>query len=990
MPTGLIATLVLATTCLGQTGAPVTLHLWQVPGKGHSNPITVARRDVFDAFSRRHPHIKVRVLTPLQIEGPARHGNKFMAVAGNVAPDVFYLTGNTIGDYQAQGFLIPLNSFLEDYANRHGGPYRGINAIDQTWEVCHDKGNILCVPYLEYFQTIYCRTDLFARAGLGERYPKDWDELYEFARRLTFDPIKEPGANPNAPPVFGLRLLTGTIAGWNFMPYVWSAGGEVVQSYYRHGDELVPVPAPPVNYSQLHVAVANQADYEAKYERTLADLRRRSLPTDYSMEDLTWRLVTNEPDAMEAIKFQRRLIHQPWLRNGDHEFDITPQMLKDRKAVDPITGDAFDLDDPDVSRRIYRGVGDAVARQSGRKVKRYDYAMWMGTIQEADVWGVKTLVPVPFPPRPGKPRAAFIAGQYLGINAAIVESSEPGRRDVEAIRRAAWQYIEFVTGAEAQRMKMKAFLEWGVEERVKPALLIESGYADILERIPPQRRKLWKDLRDAARIQPYCDGCRNVQRRELSDALEVMINDEPDPDTGAFGVDLQALMDRTCQRVNTLVLGGMPPEELQRRQRIGWFILIAMALLMAAAAFWTVKLAMRAPARGLEHEGTAGMAIGARRRLLAWVLLTPALATIVIWSYYPLAKGMVMAFQDYRILGGSSYVGLRNFIETVGAPSFWRYLLQTFQYMALLVGIGFCVPIFLALLLTEIPRGKVLYRVIYYLPAVTTGLVTLFLWKDLLYDPTPNGVLNRLIGSLNSWPLPVAAFAKLAILAGVLSILFGLLGQALKPANSVRQRSITAVLGIAGLILLINYFCGHTSSGGVGAALQVIWSPFDLPVQRFLRDPSLAMLWCVVPTIWAGAGPGCLIYLAALKGLPDEQYEAADIDGAGVWQKFWNVTVPNLKALIIINFVGAVIVGFKESSNIFVMTGGGPENATMTVGLEIWYNAFLYLNFGRATAMAWIMGFLLIGFTVHQLRILNRLEFRSTAVEAEVKGAGGG
>jgi ABC-type sugar transport system permease subunit len=89
------------------------------------------------------------------------------------------------------------------------------------------------------------------------------------------------------------------------------------------------------------------------------------------------------------------------------------------------------------------------------------------------------------------------------------------------------------------------------------------------------------------------------------------------------------------------------------------------------------------------------------------------------------------------------------------------------------------------------------------------------------------------------------------------------------------------------------------------------------------------------------------------------------------------VTYPNLKALIIINFVGAVIGGFKESGNIFLMTGGGPEDRTMTVGLYIWYNAFMFLNFGLATAMAWIMGAMLIGFTLTQLRILNKLEFRS-------------
>ena len=62
--------------------------------------------------------------------------------------------------------------------------------------------------------------------------------------------------------------------------------------------------------------------------------------------------------------------------------------------------------------------------------------------------------------------------------------------------------------------------------------------------------------------------------------------------------------------------------------------------------------------------------------------------------------------------------------------------------------------------------------------------------------------------------------------------------------------------------------------------------------------------------------------------------------------------------------------------NIFVMTGGGPYNATRVIGLDIWYNAFVYLKFGMATAMAWVLGLMLIGFTVMQLRILSKVEFR--------------
>jgi multiple sugar transport system permease protein len=76
-----------------------------------------------------------------------------------------------------------------------------------------------------------------------------------------------------------------------------------------------------------------------------------------------------------------------------------------------------------------------------------------------------------------------------------------------------------------------------------------------------------------------------------------------------------------------------------------------------------------------------------------------------------------------------------------------------------------------------------------------------------------------------------------------------------------------------------------------------------------------------------------------------------------------------------INLLGVFIAGFKAMENIFVLTGGGPLNATRTVGLEIWENAFMFLKFGYATAAAWMMGTILIGFTLLQIRSLLNVKF---------------
>ena len=144
---------------------------------------------------------------------------------------------------------------------------------------------------------------------------------------------------------------------------------------------------------------------------------------------------------------------------------------------------------------------------------------------------------------------------------------------------------------------------------------------------------------------------------------------------------------------------------------------------------------------------------------------------------------------------------------------------------------------------------------------------------------------------------------------------------------------------------------------------------------RWLQDPGTAMVCCVIPSVWAGMGPGCLIYLAALKGVAPDFYEAADLDGATFIHKILFIVVPMLKPLLIIQFVGIFIGAWKSSANILAMTGGGAE--TEVAGLHIFYKAYMFLQFGQATAMAWILGFMLIGFTVYQLRILSRLEFKA-------------
>jgi ABC-type sugar transport system permease subunit/ABC-type glycerol-3-phosphate transport system substrate-binding protein len=965
--------------CAGAAGQTedVTLRLWNVPLKGTTHPPSVARRRVFEAFCRKYPNIKVKALVPLKIEGPASEGNEFMAVAGGVAPDVFYLYGRKIGDYYNQGFLAPLDSYLAGFQKTTGKPYAGINAPSSVWELCQIDNKIYGVPYLYYSMALMCRSDLFARAGLPLKPPRDWDDLYRIARRLTWSPDREPGAHPEDTTIFGLRMLTGLHGGWHLLQHFWSSGGEVVRSYYplSEGKE-VQVPAPPVEYRKWHINISNADRYYSQLDLLRKKLVGMGVNPDYSMKDLKWRLDIDNPEGVAVLEFYRRLIHTRWLRcenhHPDREFDLTPDMLKTCKAECPVCRRIVDLSRPEGHKRIYTGVvleSDNEASQA--RNLRYEYAMLIGTVDEVQQTSEATSwVALPFPSRTANILpAAFIAGHYLGMNAT--------QKDLR-VRDAAWKYIEFVTGPEAQRIQVETYVDYGLAQFIRPTNLKALGYDLELKRIPPERRALWDLLDKYAKVEPYCRGFQHVQTRELGIPLQGISGDRPD-ELGRFNRDPKAMLAQVCRRVNTMILGEMPKEILQRRTKIGWFVGGAVLLFLGAGTYGTIRLAMRIHQKAADLEGFGVRGKTVRRTLAVIIFLAPAVCSVLLWSYYPLIRGTLMAFQEYKILGGSKFVGLKNFVETVSAPEFWRYLLQTFEYLVLNLSMGFLAPIALAIFLTEIPKGKILFRTIYYLPAVTTGIVTLFMWKQLLYDRSSSGLINSMLLYFNDLSPGMMILLKGLIVCALVGVILGLISLGMNRGAALWGRIACLAFAAVGLVYIVWRILGICEGRSLMALVRWFTLAWQMKPQEFLQDPNLAMVWIIIPTIWAGIGPGCLIYLAALKGIPDEQYEAADLDGAGIWAKITQVVVPNLSALILINFVGAVVGAMQSSSNIFVMTGGGPEDVTMTVGLSIWFNAYMYLNFGLATAQAWILGALLVGFTLYQLRVLNQMQFRTTS-----------
>lgn len=140
-----------------------------------------------------------------------------------------------------------------------------------------------------------------------------------------------------------------------------------------------------------------------------------------------------------------------------------------------------------------------------------------------------------------------------------------------------------------------------------------------------------------------------------------------------------------------------------------------------------------------------------------------------------------------------------------------------------------------------------------------------------------------------------------------------------------------------------------------GGLLNKLVSIFGVPTQNWLGSSGTAMLSLLLMT-WIGSqGVSVIIYLAALGGIPESLFEVADLDGASFFKKVRYIVIPLLKPTTLFLGVTGVISSFQVFANAYLMTGGGPDNATNTIGLLIFQNAFTYANFGVASAQALIL-----------------------------------
>jgi multiple sugar transport system permease protein len=297
----------------------------------------------------------------------------------------------------------------------------------------------------------------------------------------------------------------------------------------------------------------------------------------------------------------------------------------------------------------------------------------------------------------------------------------------------------------------------------------------------------------------------------------------------------------------------------------------------------------------------------------ALFFLLPNLVGFLVFTAGPVLFSLAASFSNWNLQQTVPFhwTGLANYRALFQDEEFRLYAVNT-VYLMLGLPVAIAGSLFLAILLSQRLRGIVLYRTLFYLPSFTSGVALLILWKA-LYNPD-FGPINTAL----HWLIDATHLNDLLRAAGRPPIA--------PPEWLVSTKNL---LGLEVEAVRLS-----ASQWGLGA-----------------RDAILIMgIWIAI------GGNNMLLYLAGLANVPPELYEAAQLDGAGRWAIFREVTWPQLAPttffIVVMSFIGGLQGGFEQAR---VMTQGGPAGTTTTLAYYIYTKAFEEFQIGYASAVAWVL-----------------------------------
>lgn len=284
----------------------------------------------------------------------------------------------------------------------------------------------------------------------------------------------------------------------------------------------------------------------------------------------------------------------------------------------------------------------------------------------------------------------------------------------------------------------------------------------------------------------------------------------------------------------------------------------------------------------------------------AYLFISPFIIGFVVFMLGPMLFSVIGSFTDYNLTSKMNFIGLANFRRMfLHDDLFWKSLYNTVYFVLFNVPLTTMFSVFLATILNQKIIGISIFRTMFYLPAVLSGVAVYILWMQLL---SPS--------------------------AG-----------------------------------LINTFLG--------------W--FNISGPAWLFDPNWTKPALILMKIWSSGG-AMLLYLATLQNVPRSLYESAAIDGAGVWGKFKNITLPLITPIIFYDVITSTIGSFQIFQEAYVMTKngtGGPANSLLFYNLHMWNKAFVAFDMGYAMAMSMILFLIVLVLTFINLKLAPRWVYYS-------------
>jgi multiple sugar transport system permease protein len=246
-------------------------------------------------------------------------------------------------------------------------------------------------------------------------------------------------------------------------------------------------------------------------------------------------------------------------------------------------------------------------------------------------------------------------------------------------------------------------------------------------------------------------------------------------------------------------------------------------------------------------------------------------------------------------------------------------------------------------------------------PNLPTRIVYFRNFIRLLEDETfHRALLNNFLFAAVVVPLQSSFALLLAILVN----------QKLRFSNVFRTVYFSPVVTIMVVVAIVWTFLYNPGEGFINTFIQTI-SFGRLGGYDWLNNTKLAFPAIMLLSIWQGVGFQMVIYLAGLQDIPDELYEAAQVDGANRWQQFWNVTLPQLRNTTIFVVIATTILAFKLFTQVWVMTRGGPQEATMTTMILVYKEGFKQLRVGYASAISIVFFLIVLGVSLLQRAFLR-------------------